>query len=189
MMTRQQQITEALKLLDPPRGKRTDWQSLIEDALDQTDGIASVTKGKAITTSPRGKEKLQRYVAALRRVRDAHKAIDGFDTLTSLPYGFLVPMVISNDIRAAEALLHQPSQPRARPVNMRARYAAGMAVVYIIYRGCKVTTERNGRCHRLAQVIANTKSDLRRHISWFLVPRRASTLDGLDRIQFLLTVK
>lgn len=33
-MTRQQQITEALKLLDPPRDKREEWRKLVEETFN-----------------------------------------------------------------------------------------------------------------------------------------------------------
>jgi hypothetical protein len=63
-MTRQQQIREALKLLDPPRGEDEMWRELIDDMISFVEGAAWIHK--------RNREVFS--TTALERYRNAMKA-------------------------------------------------------------------------------------------------------------------
>lgn len=156
-MTREQTIKKALELLDPPRGERGNCRTLIETMLSAVQVAIEDAKAEKATCSKQGKASLKRYVAALRRVRVAHSALDPSWRHRS---GFIVPGAISNDIEEAERLLRRSPRPRARSPNMRSR--AAVAVSYFLLRryGHETLVTRNGHWYRLAKLLAGSETDV-----------------------------
>jgi hypothetical protein len=75
-MTRNQQIRKALELLAPPPAQRAEGQRDIEVALDWVERGAATARSFRVAGSRKGKEDVRRYCAALRRLRNAYRALD-----------------------------------------------------------------------------------------------------------------
>jgi hypothetical protein len=161
-MTRGQQISKALELLEPPRGDRDEWRKLINDMIRFVENAAWLHKRNRVLFS---KTALEQYLDAMRRVHIARTALD-----PAIDHNFLPMVIIDLEIETAEGFLReflkQPSPPRNRPVNRTGRAAVMTAKLLLGKRRFELTKERKGRWHMLAQVLANTSSDLRHYMSW-----------------------
>jgi hypothetical protein len=62
---REQQIKEALALLDPPQRERGEWQRRIEHTLDRLDWRCRTAAGLKAASTKKGKAALRRYVNRL----------------------------------------------------------------------------------------------------------------------------
>jgi hypothetical protein len=160
-MTRKQQITEALNLLAPPRGKRKQWRGQIAFMLDIVDD-KSASDELEDAGSKQGKAKLTRYADALREVQASYNALN-----PSMQRFFLLETDrIKHDIIEAKAMSeHFPRRPSNRPANITAKAATKAASILLTQRGWELTTERSGHWHTLTQILANTSKDLRHHMT------------------------
>ena len=164
-MTHAQQISEALKVLDPPHDKREEWRKHVEEALNwQQTVFQSNADELKWADSKEGKKALTRYVKALREVRASYTALN-----PSIQRFLQLEMFsIEHDLIEAEAIqTHYAPRLRRRPLNKTARAAVSSAGIVLVQCGLRLDNTRKGKWHELAQVLAGTRSDLRHYMNQF----------------------
>src|SRR4029077_16644793 len=108
-----------------------------------------------------GKAALARYIRDLRKLKASHAALNR----SIRRFLQLEPSAIEFDIVEAQAMLvARGPRPRKRPVNKKARAAVAFARLLLERRGCELTTSRKGKWPELANVLADTNSDLRHYM-------------------------
>jgi hypothetical protein len=147
-VTRDQQIAEALKLLDPPRGERAYWQARVKGALacvcDATVGI----EADRVIRSKAGKKALRHHITVLRQA------------LLLVPTASFAAMV-KDEIATRESLLAKPPHLRRRPVNKTAEIAVALAWLLLSVRGIQPTVTRGREWDRLSGILlGDTGTDL-----------------------------
>ena len=110
-MTRDQQVCNALELLAPSLRERAECEHDIGLALDRVE--QRMARSFRVAGSKKGKAGLRRYLAALRRLRQAYYSLDPairpWFSLAERAYVSGKPSVIDREITIAEAFLAQPS--------------------------------------------------------------------------------
>jgi hypothetical protein len=150
-----ERLSKALAVLDPPPADRERWAKNIGSALD------AAARGGDDLDFERDSSGLTRYIAALRELLASRVALDP----SIHRFLLLEASVIEGDIREAEIMLEMCRRPSGHPANKRARSAVGWARFVLESEGLELTTERNGKWHRLSQIFADTGSDLRHHLT------------------------
>ncbi len=165
-MTREQQISKALKLLDPPPHERENWRKHVEEALIWQQTVFQNKEDEIEWAgSKQGKKALTRYVDALREVRASYAALNP-SIQRFLPQQMFS---IEHNLIEAEAMQTHYSRPRRRPLNKTARAAVSSAGILLIQCGLQAELDntRKGKWHELAKVLADTRSDLRHYMDQF----------------------
>jgi hypothetical protein len=170
-MTRNQQIRKALELLAPPPAQRAEGQRDIEVALDWVERGAATARSFRVAGSRKGKEDVRRYCAALRRLRNAYRALDPaikqWFSLAETAYVAGKATVIDREIAKAEEFLARPSPP---PRRAAARNKAAVAVAHdlLSWWGCKAVVTRGGKWEQLAKILTDDLTvDLFDHLREF----------------------
>jgi hypothetical protein len=151
-----EQLRKVIALLDPPAAKREYMRENVHLAL------ADLQLKKVERLNKQVKLALARYITALREVRASYTALN-----PSMHRFFaLEPSAIHHDLVEADAMLkYGPKPARKRPPNKRARLAVAWARFLLEAGGYELTTKRGGQWHKLSQILADTRSDLRHHLS------------------------
>jgi hypothetical protein len=194
-MTRDQQIRRALKLLAPPPRRRAEGQHDIEVALDRVEGGAASARCFRVARSKKGKEGVRRYFAALRRLRNAYRALDPaikpWFSLAEFAYVVGQPTVIDREIKIAEAFLARPSPPPHRDAS-RNKIAVAAACDLLDWWGQRAGVTRRGKWAQLANILTGDMTiDLFDHTRVQAQPRSAYretaglTIDPLSYTQTL----
>ena len=136
------------------------WRELVDDMIGFVEGAAWVSQRLGDVTSQDAREALERYQDAMRKAQTAHAALD-----PSIARQLMPPVIVELEIKTTEELLSGSSRPANRPANKTAQAAVTTAKIFLGKRGFLLTTTRKGKWHQLAQVLANTQSDLRHHIT------------------------
>jgi hypothetical protein len=167
-------LSRALALLDPPPADRERCSKNIQSALDLLGRAGDELDFE------RDSAGLTRYIAALRELKASRAALDpsthrfltlGEETVT-FPFSSEVS-VIEAEVREAEIMLKMCRRPSGHPTNKWVRKAVGWAEIVLMTRGLEPTTERKGKWHLLSQIFADTKRDLRHHLTASLAnPKR-----------------
>ena len=76
MMTRDQQLRKALRLLAPSPPQRAECKQDIEVALERVERQTVAARAFRVADSKKGKAGVRRYYAALRRLRAAYHSLD-----------------------------------------------------------------------------------------------------------------
>lgn len=156
-MTRAQQITALLKLIERPPFEQKVWRKRIEWVLTQD----RVRDDLEEAGTKDGRRKLSAYIKALRKVLDRRDALHA-----EIRWLVLDRSAVEAEIAAAEALAKMiPPRKRRRPRDQRTKHAVFSAAVLLMQAGLELTKERKGKWHLASQVIAEkTDSDLRKHL-------------------------
>ena len=157
-------VSKVIKLLDPPAGEREKWRKQVREMLEllELEKLAANDKLQVGISSTQGKSALARYIRALREVQASYAALNP----SIQQFLALKRFIIKHDIDEAGAMMKSGGpRPRKRPTNKRARFAVGLARGLLKQRGCELTTGRLEKWHTLSQILADTRSDLRHHLS------------------------
>jgi hypothetical protein len=152
-------LSKALALLDPPPADREKWTKTIHEALDFLEFLDGGDVGPPFERDIAG---LTRYIAALHKLKASRAALDP-STHRFLTLGEV--SVIEAEISEAGEMLKMSRRPGGQPANLRTRRAVRCAVMALERHGLELTTERKGKWHLLSQIFADTKRDLRHHLS------------------------
>lgn len=159
-----ERLSKAIKLLDPPAGEGGKWRKQVREMLEllELEKLAANDELQVGLNSTQGKAALARYIKALREVKASYTALK-----PSIQQFLAVKAaIISHDLNTAGAMMKSGGpRPRKRPANKRARWAVRLARLLLEQRGCELTTGRVGKWHTLSQILADTRSDLRHHLS------------------------
>jgi hypothetical protein len=171
VVTRDQLIREALKLLAPRRTQRSECLHDIRLALDRVKCEAAAARSFRAVGSKQGKAGLRRYAAALQRLRQAYYSLDPASrpwfSLAETAYLAGQPTVIDREIAKAEALLDRRSPPPRREAS-RNKAAVAAAYDLLAWWGHKAAVTRGGKWEALAKVLAgDRKVDLFDHLREF----------------------
>lgn len=163
-------LNTALQLLDPLPAEREKWRSKIHTALVVFPADDDLKRDDELFEI-KDRAGFKRYVAALRKLQAAHAALDP-SIQPQLP---LSASDIASSLAEAKDRLKfaERWRPRARgrKRDKRAREAVGLARLVLGLCGLELTTERGGKWHRLSQLFADSKRDLRHHLKASLVER------------------
>jgi hypothetical protein len=147
MMTRDEQVRAALKVLAPTSDQREACKERIEDTLN----VVGVTNdGWKELRTKKTKLKLRPFLAALRRVQAAHNALPPQVKF----YAFRDPD-FKRQIEACDRLLAKPSVPKTPT---KQRLAATEARALLIHYGRPVATTRRGKWCQLAAILYGDQS-------------------------------
>jgi hypothetical protein len=169
-MTHEEQISESLKLLAPPRGRRNECRRDIERALNYVESTSQAVHTHKVFGSKKGKADLRHYIKALRDVKTAygrlHSAIKPWFSLSEMAYIVGQPTVIDREISKAELFLARPSPP-PQPDAIRAKAAVPIAHSMLGWWGHKVSVTRGGKWEKLAKVLAGGQTAVFEHMRTF----------------------
>src|SRR5262249_39050392 len=124
-MTRHQQISKALTLLDLPQGEREKWREDIDTEMTYAENRLAINEDQTAVRSKRTKVALKRHLAALRRVRVTNARLDKLIRQQLS----LTPPIIARDIEKTEEALLQPSR---RGRTLAAKHRAGVMMAYML---------------------------------------------------------
>jgi hypothetical protein len=166
-----ERLSKAIKLLDPPAREVGKWHKEVRNMLEllELEKLAANDELQVGLNSTQGKAALARYIRALREVRASCAALK-----PSIQQFLAVKeAIINHDLITAGAMMKSGGpRPRKRPANKRARWAVRLARNLLKQRGCELTTRRAGKWHTLSQILADTRHDLRHHLSALLAEKR-----------------
>jgi hypothetical protein len=170
-MTRNRQVRKALELLAPPPRERAECLHDIGLALDRVEQGAAAARSFRMVGSKKGKEGLQRYLAALLRLQQAYNSLDPtirpWFSLVETAYVAGKPTVIDREIARAEAFLDRPSPP-PRPDASRNKAAVAAAYDLLKWWGYKAAVTRGGKWAELAKILTGDPAiDLFDHLRAF----------------------
>jgi hypothetical protein len=158
-VTREQQIKEALALLDPPQRERGKWQRRIEHTLDIIDWGCQTAAGLKAPSTKLGKAALRRYVKALRELQRAYDALPPqlrpWFSLAEMAYVTGTPTVIDRELAKAEPLLAKESAPPKRDAILGKAAAAFAHRLLLLRRGREPSLTRGGEWEKLGKVFSN----------------------------------
>lgn len=153
-----------MQLLDPSHTELESCRNLVENVLDMQEFLfrKETDELEVGLRSTQGKTDLKRYVAALRKVKVCYAALN-----PSIRRFLAVELsAIEHDIAEATAMSNTGLvRQRGQPGNKRARSAVELARFLLEQRGCELTAERQSKWHLLSQIIAETRRDLRHHLT------------------------
>jgi hypothetical protein len=159
-----ERLGKAIKLLDPPAGEGGKWRKQVREMLEllEEEKLAANDELQVGLSSTQGKSALARYIRALREVQASYAALNP----SIQQFLALKRSIIKHDLdEAGEMMKSGGPRPHKRPANKRARFAVRLARCLLEQRGCKLTTRRVGKWHTLSQILADTRRDLRHHLS------------------------
>jgi hypothetical protein len=161
LLTRDQQIRKALKLLAPPPSQRAQCRQDIGAMLDRVEYGAVSARSFRVASSKKGKAGVRRYYAALRRLRSAYNALDPavrpWFSLTETAYIAGKPTLIDREITTAENFLDRPSPPPRRAAD-RNKAAVAAAHALLSWWGRKAVVTRGGKWEQLSKILAGDLS-------------------------------
>ena len=166
-MTKDQQIQEALKLLDPPAAEREECLHEIHRALGRVENFTAFARSSRASRLKKGG--LLPYHAALRRLLRAFDSLDpAIKPWLSLAHpAYTTRARIEAEIAKTEAFLKQPPAPPRRD-GSRNKAAAAAAYDLLTWRGHNPTVTREGTWEELAQILAGDRTvDLFEHLRKF----------------------
>jgi hypothetical protein len=159
-------VRRALAVLNPPAAERESCRKLVEDTLDMGEFLARSAINELELGVNTGKDKaaLARYVTALRKVRVCRAALN---SEVQMLLAVKASAIEEDIVGVAKFLTLLSPRPSKRPPNKEATRAVSLARFVLEQRGCELTTERNGKWHRLSQIFAGTGTDhdLRHHLT------------------------
>ena len=171
---RDNMVSRALAVLDPPAAERESCRKQIEQNLDLWLTADEPDELDVGLRSTQGKAALKRYVTALRKVKVCYAALNP----SIQRFLAIEEAAIEHDIAEATAMsVHTDRvkrvggkivtlpRPSGQPANKTAQRAVGLAHFLLEQRGCELTTERKGKWHLLSQIFADTSRDLRHHLT------------------------
>jgi hypothetical protein len=187
-MTHEEQISESLKLLAPPRGRRKECRRDIEIALNYVESMSQAVQTHKAFGSKKGKADLRRYIKALRDVQTAygriHPAIKPWFSLSEMAYIVGQPTVIDREIGKAELFLAKPSPP-PQPDAIRAKAAVQVAHSMLGWWGHKANVTRGGKWEKLAKVLAGGQAAVFEHMRIFKQNPEPPIIDKLKSSNLL----
>jgi hypothetical protein len=171
VVTRNQQVRKALKLLAPPPSRLAECHYDIGVALDRVEHSAAAARSFREAGSKKGRAALRRYVAALRRLNQAYVSLDPairpWFSLVERAYIAGTATIIDREIAMAEAFLNRPSLPPRRDAS-RAKAAVAAAYDLLKWWGHNAAATRGGKWAELAKILAgNSAADLFDHLREF----------------------
>ena len=175
LLSRPQQVREALTLLNPPPRERKAYQCHIANALDIMEDATIAHKVFASGRSEAAIMARTKYNNALRRLRAAHDAL--------LAAGGSVPIVLDL-ARIESAIASTDPQPKSwiriygSPV-VRHKHKRAVRLAHSLLTGWKrdISISRTGTWHELSAILFGDKRvNLYRHLYEFAKTRRLAKI-------------
>jgi hypothetical protein len=147
-LTREEQITFALKLLAPQPRNHAEYLHGIIVAIDRVPLMARAMRSFKRGRSKEGKKRLEKYRAALRRVQSAYRGLGLLRPWFALPEG------IEREIAKSTEFLAQRSRPSGAP-DASTKKAAVLAAQDLLWGlGEDVVCTRDGKWAELSIILA-----------------------------------
>jgi hypothetical protein len=160
-MTRNRQIQKALELLAPAANRRAECRQDTEAALNWIERHTSTARSFRVAGSKKGKAGVERYRAALRRLRLAYDGLDpairSWFSLAETAHVAGVPTVIDREIVRTDGFLERPS-PSPRRDAFRNKEAVARARDLLNWWGHEATISRTGKWMRLSQILLGDRT-------------------------------
>jgi hypothetical protein len=175
-MTRDEQITEALKLLAPDLQDVGNCEYDIALMLDRVQTKKRVSEKFRATRSSKGTKALRRYKKALENLQKAYDELGAAQPWFSLgQYG--VPNIVLREIHIATDFLRGSASPkRGDAAGIKAALDAAYGL--LVFWGHNPSKTRSGKRDRLDRILANTDRSVYKHILSHPKPKIAKKLKG-----------